>query len=78
MNVLIAADYRAPSSGNFIASVLELAERMRDAGNNTYFLFPDNGRGGYTWSKWLEENGFPVWLMDTSSSEEEIVAFLKK
>lgn len=78
MNVLIAADYRAPSSGNFIASLLELAERMRDAGNNTYFLFPDNGKGGYSWSQWLETNGFRVWLMNIDADEDEKVTFLKK
>lgn len=78
MNVLITADYRAPSSGNFIASLLELAERMRDAGNNTYFLFPDNGKDGYTWSKWLETNGFQVWLMSMDAGENEKVAFLEQ
>lgn len=77
MNVLIAADYRAPSSGNFIASLLELAERMRNSGNNTYFLFPDNGKGGYTWSKWLEANGFRVWLMNMDAGEDEKVALLE-
>lgn len=78
MNVLIVADYRAPSSGNFIASLLELAERMRDAGNKTCFLFPDNGKGGYTWSKWLEANGFRVWLMNMDAGEDEKVAFLER
>lgn len=78
MNVLIAADYRAPSSGNFIASLLELAERMRDAGHSTCFLFPDNGKGGYSWSKWLENSGFSVRLMDMSISEDEKAAFLEK
>lgn len=78
MNVLITADYRAPSSGNFIASLLELAERMREAGNETYFLFPDNGKGGYSWSRWLEGNGFSVRLMDMNLSEDEKVVILKK
>lgn len=78
MNVLITADYRAPSSGNFIASLLELAERMRDAGHGICFLFPDNGKGGYSWSKWLEANGFRVWLMNVEACEDEKVAFLNK
>lgn len=78
MNILVTADYRAPSSGNFIASLLELAERMRDAGHSTCFLFPDNGTGGYSWSKWLESSGFSVWLMDMGISEDEKVAFLEK
>lgn len=72
MNVLIMADYRAPNSGNFIASLLELAERMRDRGNKTVFLFPDNGKGGYSWSKWLEKNGFPVILCNVEGEETEL------
>lgn len=78
MNVLITADYRPPSSGNFIASLLELAERMRDMGNGVCFLFPDNGKGGYSWSKWLESSGFSVQLMDMSSGEDEKVAVLEQ
>ena len=82
MNVLIMADYRTPNSGNFIASLLELAERMRDQGNKVLFLFPDNGKGGYTWSKWLEENGFPVILCDTGKEAaaltEELGGIIQK
>lgn len=78
MNVLITADYRAPSSGNFIASLLELAESMRYAGHGICFLFPDNGKGGYSWSAWLAENGFSVQLMDMALSEKEKVAILEK
>lgn len=76
MNVLITADYCAPSSGNFIASLLELAERMRQNGNETAFVFPDNGKGGHTWSKWLEVSGFPVYLIDKNKSEDEKVTIL--
>ena len=78
MNVLITADYGAPSSGNFIASLLELAERMREAGSRVCFLFPDNGRGGHAWLQWLRENGFSAQLMDMSLSEDEKVAFLER
>lgn len=78
MNVLIAADYRAPSSGNFIASLLELAERMRDCGNMVCFLFPDNGKGGYSWSKWLEKNGFSVYLIDMTIGNDEKLIILEK
>lgn len=78
MNVLIAADYRPPCSGNFIASVLELAERMQSCGNKVCFMFPDNGKGGYSWSKWLEESGFSVQLMDMNISDSDKIAFLHK
>ena len=78
MNVLITADYGAPSSGNFIASLLELAERMREAGDRVCFLFPDNGRGGHTWLHWLRENGFSAQLMDMSLTEDEKVAVLER
>lgn len=72
MNVLIMADYRTPNSGNFVASLLELAEKMQDQGNKVVFLFPDNGKGGYSWSKWLEENGFSVILCHIGNSEQEL------
>ena len=78
MNVLITADYGAPSSGNFIASLLELAERMREAGNRVCFLFPDKGRSDCIWLNWLEDSGFSVQLMDMSMSEDEKVAVLEK
>ena len=78
MNVLITADYGAPSSGNFIASLLELAERMREAGNRVSFLFPDKGRSDCIWLNWLEDSGFSVQLMDMSMSEDEKVAVLEK
>ena len=78
MNILIAADYRAPGSGNFVASLLELAERMRATGHGIYFLFPDNGKGGYAWSMWLEKNRFSVWLMNMDISDSEKVTFLRR
>lgn len=78
MNVLIAADYRTPCSGNFAASILELAERMRVAGNTVVFLFPDNGKGGYTWSQWMERRGFSVHLMNMDLSRDEKVAVLER
>ena len=72
MNVLIMADYRTPNSGNFVASLLELAEKMQDQGNKVVFLFPDNRKGGYSWSKWLEENGFSVILCHIGKTEQEL------
>lgn len=40
MNVLIAAHYATPQSGNFIASLFELGETLRKQGDNLFFLFP--------------------------------------
>ena len=79
MNVLIAADYRAPSSGNFIASLLELAERMHDAENNVVFLFPASQTSReYTWSVWLKENGFDVYYIKYPTPHEQAISCLKE
>ncbi len=78
MNILIMADYRTPASGNFVASLLELAERLRERGSTVLFLFPDNRKGGYSWSKWLEANGFRVILCDTGMPRAELAAELSE
>lgn len=77
-NVLIMADYRTPCSGNFIASLLELAEKMRALGNEVYFLFPEHrNSGGYTWTDWLEKNGFSVTLLNDQTPPEEVLNVLQ-
>lgn len=77
-NVLIMADYRTPCSGNFIASLLELAEKMRTRGNEVYFLFPEHRNGGgYTWTDWLEKNGFSVTLLNDQTPPEEVLIALR-
>ncbi len=72
------ANYRTPCSGNFIASLLGLAETMRAQGNGVHFLFPElaNG-GGYTWSEWLQENGFSVTLLNDKLPQKEILACIQ-
>lgn len=71
------ADYRTPCSGNFIASLLELAEKMRDAGNTVCFLFLEHRNGGgYTWSGWLEENGFSVSLLNEQMRMDDVLNYL--
>ena len=80
MNVLIAAEYATPASGNFVASVLELGIAMRQHGDQLMFLFPRNGnttREG-SWVEWLEENGFPVYLLDRRIPEAEQLDTLER
>ena len=62
-NVLILANYRAPQSGNFISSLLDLGDKLRNEGSQAIYLFPDNGEG-YGWTRWIEERGFPYFLLD--------------
>lgn len=40
MNIMIAAGYAAPKSGNFIASILALGRRLRESGDRVVFVFP--------------------------------------
>lgn len=78
-HVLILADYRTPCSGNFIASLLELGERIRDLGGQVFFLFPENRTGGgYSWSDWLEANGFSVTLVNDRLPQEQILDILRQ
>lgn len=70
VNVLIAAEYRAPQSGNFIASLLDLAQMLRERGGQAVFLFPEQN-GDRPWADWLKANGFPVFFLPGGSSAEE-------
>ena len=75
MNILIAADYRAPKSGNFIASLLDLGERLKETGGQAIFLFPDSG-GGDGWKNWIRSCGFPLFLIkdqDPSASKLQLL-----
>lgn len=60
MNVLIAANYAAPKSGNFIASLIALGRRLRKDGNNVYFVFPKQTE----WFDWLKDEGFNISAFD--------------
>ncbi len=77
-NILLMADYQAPKSGNFLASQLELGIRIRQMGYNMVYVFPKSPRGEYSWVKWIRDNGFDVYLMDTSINDEEKISFLRK
>lgn len=76
VNVLIAAEYRAPRSGNFIASLLDLAETLRDQGGKVAFLFP--AQEDRPWAAWLREHSFPVHFLQDQLSKDEKLSEVKK
>ena len=76
LNVLIAAEYRAPRSGNFIASLLDLAESIRKQGGQVVFLFPTQEEDR-PWAAWLNDRGFPVNFLPDCLSKEEKISALK-
>lgn len=79
MNVLIAADYATPASGNFVASCLELGRALRKNGDQLSFIFPEhaNTLSRSSWVHWLEKEGFPVYLTPKNLPEEQILTFLR-
>lgn len=80
MNVLIAADYSTPASGNFIASCVELGRTLKGNGDNLTFIFPENQNtlSGHSWVHWLEREGFQVYLTQKNKPDKQILAFLKE
>ena len=77
MNILIAAEYRAPFGGNFIGSLLDLAAAIKARGDSVVFLFPKLSEGERPWCEWIRKNGYEVLFADLSTSEEEQLRFLK-
>lgn len=73
MNILIGASYQSPYAGNFIASLLELAETAAAAGDRVCFAFPLRKAGERPWVSWLRESGFQVELLDETLSEERLL-----
>lgn len=76
INVLIAAEYRAPQSGNFIASLLDLAEGLQEQGGQAVFLFPMQEEDR-PWAVWLKEHDFPVYYLQDQQSKEEKLSVIK-
>lgn len=64
MNVLFAADYSTPKSGNFIASLLELANELRSEGGNAVFLLKKANPEKSPWINWLRTRGYDVLGLD--------------
>ena len=78
MNILIGATYQSPYAGNFIASLLELAEREREQGNNIFFIFPLRKEGERPWANWLRSFGYRVEMLDVTLPEAQQLACLKE
>lgn len=52
---------------------------MRQLGNEIIYLFPEHRNGGgYTWTDWLERNGFSVTLVNDRLPEEQILEILRE
>ena len=80
MNILIAADYATPQSGNFIGSLFDLGSTLSAHGDRLCFIFPkaENTVKIGSWTDWLRNAGFPVFLLDTTLSEDAQFSFLKQ
>ena len=74
MNVLIAANYSAPNSGNFIASLITLGRALREQGNFAVFVFPKSTNTlrntDANWCRWFEREGFSVELLSLEENSE--------
>lgn len=60
MNIMIAADYASPKSGNIVASVIALGRKLRDRGDKVMFAFPRERE----WANWLRAEGFCVEIVN--------------
>ena len=76
-NILIAAEYLAPQSGNFIASMLDLASAVKEAGAQAAFLFPI-GAETRSWVRWIRSEGFEVYFIDESAPAETRLQALRQ
>lgn len=79
MNILIAANYAAPASGNFIGSMMELGKHLSVNGSSISFVFPssENTTRDGSWTHWLENEGFRVFLVDMTQSQEDQLLLLR-
>ncbi len=79
MNVLIAADYSTPASGNFIGSLVELGRDLKKNNHKIFFIFPEapNTLSENSWVHWLKNEGFKVFLAKHTTGEEALT-YLKE
>lgn len=78
MNILIAADYATPASGNFIASCVELGRVLKKNGDEITFIFPENANtlSEGSWIHWLKREGHDVYLSKRNMTDEQVICFL--
>ncbi len=74
MNILIAADYSTPASGNFIGSLVDLGRDLKKDNDKIFFIFPEapNTLSETSWVHWLENEGFKVFLTKHKNGEEAL------
>lgn len=79
MNILIAADYATPASGNFVASCIELGLTLKNRGDNLFFIFPENSNTTSSASQvnWLRSQRFHVYLVKKELTSSDALIFLK-
>ena len=63
MNIMIAADYATPKSGNFIASIIALGRRLRNDDEHVLFVFPEKKE----WIQWFIEEKFDVEILNRTN-----------
>lgn len=74
MNILIAADYSTPASGNFIGSLVELGKKLKRDNHKLFFIFPEspNTLSESSWIHWIENEGFTVYLTKHKDGDEAL------
>lgn len=79
-NVLVMADYNPVFSGNFIASILALANKARCNNWKTIFMFPYNADGSEPcWKGYIESGGgYEVLLYDRTLHTRDLTEMLIK
>ena len=79
MNILIAADYATPASGNFIGSLVDLGRDLKKDNHKLFFIIPEssNTLSENSWIHWLENEGFKVFLTKYKDGEEALT-FLRE
>ncbi|MBQ8227631.1 MAG: glycosyltransferase family 4 protein [Clostridia bacterium] len=74
MNILISADYGAQTSGNFIASLIELGELIKAKGDNVVYAFPKPlTKIDYPWLNWFKRLGFETVLVDYYDTTSDMI-----
>lgn len=68
MNILMAADFCPPTSGNFIASLITLARKLRSDGQTVIFAFPEKQR----WIDWITGEGFEAVIVGKDAMAPDV------